>query len=60
MQGVKGTHDPSPMYVRCVAIRMSDDEFVVLNKKAKFEGRSIASIVRDYITWGLEAEKGEK
>ena len=46
-------------FTRTVGVRIQFDELDYILAKSINEGRSIASVIRDYVTWGIEQDKKE-
>ena len=55
-ESMKG-HDSK--FTRTVGVRIQFDELDYILAKCVNEGRSIASVIRDYVTWGIEQDKKE-
>jgi hypothetical protein len=51
------TKGPNSTFTRTLGVRIQHDEADYIEAKAHVEGRSIAEIIREYITWGIEAEQ---
>jgi hypothetical protein len=51
---------PPRLYMRTMGVRIQCDEVRYIKAKAIAEGRSVASVIRDYVTWGIEQDKENK
>jgi len=51
---------PDSKFTRTLGVRIQCDEAAYIKAKALREGRSVASIIREYVTWGIEVDKKGK
>lgn len=51
------TKGPDSKITKTVGVRLPIEDRTYIYLKAAREGRSAADIIRDYVTWGIEAEK---
>lgn len=47
-------------FTKTLGVRIQHDEIAYIKAKALHEGRSIASVIREYVTWGIETDKKGK
>lgn len=53
------TKGPESTFTKTLGVRVQHDEADYIEAKAHREDRPIAEIIREYITWGIEAERKE-